>query len=87
MKPTSKETPSRGNDNARHISGPADAVQAGFQHWEIPGHVVVHQGGAQIRLFQSTVQHDARCDPGQFHDRGSDHQGNIPGACQGDERL
>ena len=49
--------------------------------------MVIHQSSAFVRFLQGTVQHNAGCDPGQFHDRGSDHQGNIPGTRQGDERL
>ena len=63
--------------NSRHIPRPADSVQAGFQHREIPGHMVVHQCCPFVCFFQSAIQNNAAGNVGQFHDRSPNHQGNA----------
>ncbi len=49
--------------------------------------MVIHQRRAQVCFFQSTVQHNAGCDPSQFYYRGSNHERDIPRTRQRDERL
>ena len=49
--------------------------------------MVIHKSRSQVRFFQGTVQHNARGDICQLHDRGASHERDIPGTRQRDERL
>lgn len=80
-------SPIRPDYYSRHRSCPADRICSRLQHREFSGHVIVHQGAAQIGFLQSTVQNNAAGNACQFYDGCAYHERNISGARQGDERF
>ena len=49
--------------------------------------MVIHQSGALVGFLQHGINDDAPGDILQFHDGQAHHEGNIPGACDCQNRL
>ena len=49
--------------------------------------MVVHQGGALVGFLQHGINDDAPGDVFQFHNGHADHERNVSGACDRQDRL
>ena len=74
-------------DHLRHRSRPRYGIRTRLQPRELTVHVVVHQGGALVGFLQHGINDDAPGDVLQFHDGHADHERNVSGACDRQDRL
>ena len=75
------------NDHFCQRSRPADCIRAGLQPRKLTVHVIIHQRCALIGFLQRGINDDAPGDVLQFHNGRTDHEGNISGACDRQNRL